>query len=95
MGRESVTLRLVYCDEYYGYTIKSWISEVKELLEREICASIKVAYEKVEERLCEHPVYLFADDRLLLEGVPGEEGYLLEILKSGLERCGQQGRSLS
>jgi len=80
-------LRVLYCDEYYGYTLHAWLSEVKDLLERELCAEVKLLEPARVEGECREPVYLEVDGEIVLEGLPGEEGYLIEVLKSMLSRC--------
>ncbi|MCE4611113.1 MAG: hypothetical protein F7B17_03985 [Desulfurococcales archaeon] len=78
-------LRVLYCDEYYGLTIKWWIEEYRWLIEKEVCGPVKLNVEKLPEDACRsspYPVYLEVDGEIVIEGLPGEEGYLVETLKS-------------
>jgi hypothetical protein len=82
-------LRVLYCDDYYGYTLESWIRDYLWLIEREVCDRVQVSSEKLPGGLCsrsEHPVYLEVDGEIVVEGLPGEEGYLIEVLKA-LGKC--------
>ena len=83
----TVRLRVLYCDDYYGYTLHSWIIEVRDILERELCDEVVVLDPVKKSGECREPVYLEADGEIVVEGLPGEEGYLLETLKSLLSRC--------
>ncbi len=87
----TVRLRVLYCDDYYGYTLHSWVLEVRDLLEREICDRVEVGEPAKIGGECGEPVYLEANGEIVVEGLPGEEGYLLEALKSMLSRCGGEG----
>ena len=78
-------LRVLYCDEYYGLTLKWWIEEYQWLIEREVCGPVELAVERLPGEACRsspHPVYLEANGEVVVEGLPGEEGYLVEALKS-------------
>jgi hypothetical protein len=67
---------------------------LKDLLERELCARILVESTPLGEGECREPVYLLADGDVIVEGLPGEEGYLVEVLKSSLGGCrgGSEGK---
>ena len=78
-------LKVLYCDEYYGLTMKWWIEEYRWLIEKEVCEPVELSFERLPREACRtspHPVYLEVDGEVALEGLPGEEGYLVEILKS-------------
>ncbi len=87
----ALKLRVLYCDDYYGYTLESWLREVKWLLD-EACGGVEISSAKLPENECRalgHPVYLEADGQIIIEGLPGEEGYLIEVLKSS-SICGEE-----
>ena len=67
--------------DYWVYTLESWLRELRWLIESEYNV---VAEIKVEESNTELP-QVYVNDILVLEGVPGEEGYLYEALKKALD----------
>ncbi len=67
--------------DYWRYTITSWVNEVKDILEQEYNVRIKVVEEDGDVEL---PL-IYVGDHLVLEGVPGEEGYLIEVLKKAFD----------
>ncbi len=83
-----VTLFLEYCDDYLGYTLREWLREVKDIVEEEHCVELVLAGERKECREDSLDPRLYMDGELVLEGLPGEEGYLIEVLKHHLDRRG-------
>lgn len=68
--------------DYWRYTIVSWLYEVKDILEQEYGIRIRIIEEDEDRDL---PA-IYIGDQEIGEGVPGEEGYLIEILKKVLDR---------
>ncbi len=67
--------------DYWRYTLSSWLREVKELLEQEYNVSIEIVEEDVDIGVPR----ILVENEIILEGVPGEEGYLIEALKKILD----------
>jgi len=63
--------------DYHVWTLATWCYELKEFLEEDL--GVKLAVEVMEED-SELP-RLYIDNTLVFEGLPGEEGYLIEIIK--------------
>ena len=78
-----VVLDVEYCDDYLGYTLCSWIEEVKDVIESEHCVEIVYRCRRTD-RCGEYDPKLLVNDVPVLEGIPGEEGYLIEVLKKVL-----------
>lgn len=68
--------------DYWKRTLTSWCYEIKELLEHEY--NIRLIILDQEEN-CNLP-RVYIDGMLVFEGVPGEEGYLIELLKIAIEQ---------
>lgn len=62
---------------YWRLTVYSWLLEIKGLLEKELNEPLEVEVLNGES---EDPE-LYIDGVLIGAGVPGEEGYLIEIVK--------------
>jgi len=67
--------------DYWRHTLTSWCHEIKELLEEEYDISIEIL---TREEECLLP-RVYVNDILVFEGVPSEEGYLIELLKGIIE----------
>ena len=67
---------------YWRYTITMWCYEIKELVEEELGENVEIIVEDSENDLPQ--VYL--NDVFVLEGVPKEEGYLLELIKKVIDQ---------
>jgi len=65
-------------DDYHVRTLLAWLSELREFLESELGARLEVSH---REEDVEYPL-LYVDGRLAFEGLPGEEGYLVELILS-------------
>ncbi len=78
--RRVVTIEVYGEKSYERWTLEQWVLYVKELLEEEYCVEIRVA-------VVDEPGGPGAriGDLVVVEGVPGEEGYLVELLKKALE----------
>ncbi len=68
--------------DYWRYTVSSWLREVKDILEQEYHVLLEVIEEDVDLELPR----VLVEDELVLEGVPGEEGYLIEVLKKVFDK---------
>ncbi|MEM4717998.1 MAG: hypothetical protein QXE81_04470 [Desulfurococcaceae archaeon] len=64
-------------DNYWRYTVYSWLLEIRDLLVSELGEEIKVLIQDSDSD--EPEIYL--NDTLVGRGVPGEEGYLIEYIK--------------
>ncbi len=69
--------------DYWRYTLSSWLREVKEILEQEYNVSLEI----VEEDVDIDTPRILVENEIVLEGVPGEEGYLIEALKKALNEA--------
>lgn len=69
-------------NDYWRFTIASWLYEIKDILEQEYNTKIKIIEEDEDRTL---PA-IFIGDTEIGEGIPGEEGYLIEILKKALDK---------
>ncbi|MCC6011237.1 MAG: hypothetical protein LM556_02415 [Desulfurococcaceae archaeon] len=76
-------------DNYWRYTLYSWLLEVKDILEYELGEHFEIT---VLDGESEDPE-LLVDGELVGRGIPGEEGYLIEILKKALAARGHSGRT--
>ena len=65
-------------DDYHVRTLLAWLSELKGFLEDELSERIQVEFVEEDSR---YPL-LYVDGELVFEGLPGEEGYLIEIIRS-------------
>ncbi len=82
VSKGEVTIRVIgRRGDYWRYTVVSWVKEVKDILEQEYNVRIKVVEEDGDVEL---PL-IYVGDQLVLEGVPGEEGYLIEVLKKAFD----------
>jgi len=73
---------------YWRFTVYSWLLEVRDVLEQELGEPVEVVSEDGDSE--DPEVYL--DGYLVGVGVPGEEGYLIELVKRvALELRGGKG----
>ena len=75
-----------WCDPYLGYTAYEWIREVRDILEEEHC--VKIVTVKSPSGCGEGDPVVTVEGAVAVEGLPGEEGYLIEALKHALSRLG-------
>ena len=66
---------------YLHYTLVSWLREVKDILEDEYDVDIEILEEEGDET-----PEIYMGNIKVLEGLPEEEGYLIEELKHILDR---------
>ncbi len=71
-------------DSYLKYTLTRWLEEVKDLLKEDLGVEVEVVEKDGD---FEAPV-LCVGDEVILVGLPGEEGYLLEALRRALRELG-------
>jgi len=64
--------------DYHVRTLLAWLSELREFLEGELGEPVEVGFAEEES---EYPL-LYVDGELVFEGLPGEEGYLIEVIRS-------------
>ncbi|MCE4612211.1 MAG: hypothetical protein F7C07_00035 [Desulfurococcales archaeon] len=87
--KHPVVVKLVVtgCEEYLVNTLYWWLLEIEDLIEEE--CGIDIVPEKAMESECTrpYPVRLYANEELVMEGLPGEEGYLIEALKKLIKEC--------
>jgi hypothetical protein len=69
---------------YWRFTVYSWLLEVKDILSQEIGEDVEVEVLDGESDLPE----LYINEHLIGSGVPGEEGYLIEVIKKAVEILG-------
>ena len=62
----------------------SWLLEVKDILSQEIGEDVEIEVLDGESELPE----LYINEHLIGSGVPGEEGYLIEVIKKAVEILG-------
>ena len=78
--REKVKLKIVgRKDDYWFYTLRSWLEEVKDIIENEYNIELEVVEEHREAQ--EHPLIVDEKNEVVVAGVPEEPGYLIEELK--------------
>jgi hypothetical protein len=69
---------------YWRFTVYSWLLEVKDILSQEIGEDVEVEVLDGESELPE----LYINEHSIGSGVPGEEGYLIEVIKKAVEILG-------
>jgi hypothetical protein len=69
---------------YWRFTVYSWLLEIKDILSQEVGEDIEVEVLDGESELPE----LYINEHLIGSGVPGEEGYLIEVIKKAVEILG-------
>ncbi len=67
---------------YERWTLVQWVLEIKDIIEWEY--NIRLIVEE-KDSFDELPVLCINDEEVLI-GLPGEEGYLIEVLKKHLDR---------
>lgn len=68
-------------DNYLRWTLVQWFMEIKDIVENEYGIRLKLKVINSDE---DYPVIMHGD-RVVFEGLPGEEGYFIEILKKIVE----------
>lgn len=87
----TIKLKVRGRDNYWRYTLYCWFIEVRDILERELGDQVEVV---VEDGDSDDPEILL-DDVLIGSGVPGEEGYLIEIVKKAYYLAKSRDKPLS
>jgi hypothetical protein len=64
--------------DYHARTLLTWLNELREFLESELGEEVEVGFAEEDS---EYPL-LYVNGELVFEGLPGEEGYLIEIIRS-------------
>ena len=68
-------------NNYLRWTLVQWFMEIKDIVENEYGIRLEL---KVLDSDEDYPVIMHRD-RIVFEGLPGEEGYFIEILKKIVE----------
>lgn len=68
--------------DYHVRTLLAWLEELRGFLEGELGEEVEVGFKEEDS---EYPL-LYVDGELVFEGLPGEEGYLIEIVRSTVDR---------
>jgi hypothetical protein len=82
----SVKITVKGRNNYWRLTVHAWLLEVKDILEKEVGEEVEI---EVIDGLSEDPE-LYVDGFLVGMGVPGEEGYLIEIVKKAYSMIKKQ-----
>lgn len=69
---------------YWRYTVYSWLLEIKDILSQEVGEDVEVEVLDGESELPE----FYINEHLIGSGVPGEEGYLIEVIKKAVAILG-------
>ncbi len=77
-----IKLKVLGRPSYNKWTLHQWILEIKDILENEYGILLEI---EVVDTIDEEPILMIEDD-IVLEGLPGEEGYLIEIIKHNLDK---------
>ncbi len=77
-----IKLKVLGRPSYNKWTLYQWVLEIKDILENEYCIHLEI---EVVDTIDEEPI-LMIEDNIVLEGLPGEEGYLIEIIKHNLDK---------
>ncbi len=80
-GKRRITITVCGQPSYQRYTLHEWLREIKDLLEEEYGVELVI---KTRDTPSEEPQLCIGNEPFL-EGIPGEEGYLIEIMKKLLD----------
>ncbi|RLE92161.1 MAG: hypothetical protein DRN04_11025 [Thermoprotei archaeon] len=72
---------------YWYQTVRDWILYIKDLLEEEYSIEVSLIEDKSRDDMPE----VYINDKFVFKGVPGEEGYLIELLKKELDNMFSRG----
>ncbi len=78
---DRILFRIAGRRNYLRWTLEQWFIEVKDILESEYGVTLDL---EVVDGDSEYPIIMLGD-KVLFEGLPGEEGYLIEVLKKAIE----------
>ncbi|WFO75048.1 hypothetical protein J4526_08230 [Desulfurococcaceae archaeon MEX13E-LK6-19] len=87
---EHVIIEIVGKPSYLRWTLEQWVLEVKDIIELEYDVELVVKTVDSDNDL---PVLRIAGSDVFI-GLPGEEGYLIEVLKKKLEEIGIKKKEL-
>ncbi len=68
-------------NNYLRWTLVQWFMEIKDIVENEYGIRLELKILDSDE---DYPVIMYGN-RIVFEGLPGEEGYFIEILKKIVE----------
>jgi len=68
-------------NNYLRWTLMQWFMEIKDIVENEYGIRLELKILDSDE---DYPVIMYGN-RIIFEGLPGEEGYFIEILKKVVE----------
>lgn len=68
--------------DHHVRTLLAWLRELREFLEGELEEPLELSF---REEDVEHPI-LYVNGREAFRGLPGEEGYLIELVLSAARR---------
>jgi len=68
-------------NNYLRWTLVQWFMEIKDIVENEYGIRLELKILDSDE---DYPVIMYGN-RIVFEGLPGEEGYFIEILKKVVE----------
>jgi len=74
---------------YWHQTVRDWILYIKDLLEEEYGIEVSL----IEDESGDDMPEVYINEKFVFKGVPGEEGYLLELLKKELDNMFDQEES--
>ncbi len=77
-----IKIKVLGKPSYNKWTLHQWVLEIKDILENEYGIRLEI---EVVDTIDEEPILMIEDD-IVLEGLPGEEGYLIEIIKHNLDK---------
>jgi len=81
-NEQVIKLKVLGRPSYNKWTLHQWVLEIKDILENEYGVHLEI---EVVDTIDEEPILMIEDD-IVLEGLPGEEGYLIEIIKHNLDK---------
>ncbi|MCD6195995.1 MAG: hypothetical protein J7J82_04335 [Staphylothermus sp.] len=81
-NKQVIKLKILGRPSYNKWTLHQWVLEIKDILENEYGIHLEI---EVVDTIDEEPI-LMIEDNIVLEGLPGEEGYLIEIIKHNLDK---------
>ena len=81
-NKRVIKLKILGRPSYNKWTLHQWVLEIKDILENEYNIHLEI---EVVDTIDEEPILMIEDD-IVLEGLPGEEGYLIEIIKHNLDK---------
>lgn len=90
MTTSKIVVEVVGKPNYLRWTLEQWVLEVKDIIESEYDVELVVKTVDADNSM---PVLRVSGDDTVI-GLPGEEGYLIEVLKKKLEEIGVERKSV-